>query len=344
MRLSVQSVRARLSAPFAATWGTVDERELLLVSLEDSEGNVGFGEAAPLPAYDGAGVEDVREALERYRGVLAPAVDGARADLLAACAAESGLAESLAAIDLALWDLEGRRRRQPLWKLLGAPAAPEVVVNATVSAEEPTEAAAQVGSARAAGFACAKVKVAVGDDAARLAAVRATGGDEMAIRVDANGGWSVEQAVEALGTLQRFGLELCEEPVHGVEAVARVAPCSAVSIAVDETAGAPGVFERRVCDAVCLKVARCGGVSGVLAAAAAARSVGYRVYLASTLDGPLGIAAALHAAALVAPELPCGLATLGAFADRPEVLVPRSGRMSPAPGPGLGDALVRWYH
>lgn len=339
----MQPVRARLREPFVAAWGTLVERDVLLVSVEDSDGNVGFGEAAPLPAYGGAAVDDVCGALERYRRVLARRVDGARAELLAACAAESDLAESLAAIDLALWDLEGRRRRQPVWKLLGAQAAPAVVVNTTIAVEDPAQAAAQVRSARAAGFACAKVKVAVGDDAARLAAVRAAGGNEMAIRTDANGGWSVEEAGAALMTLRRFEIELCEEPVHGVEAVARVAADSAVPIALDETVGAPGVFERRVCDAVCLKVARCGGVSGVLAAAAKARSVGYRVYLASTLDGPLGIAAALHAAAVVAPQAACGLATLGAFADRPEILPPRSGRMTPAPGPGLGDGLVHWY-
>jgi L-alanine-DL-glutamate epimerase-like enolase superfamily enzyme len=289
-------------------------------------------------------LEEVHAALERHGGVLAAAAGGAtRAELVAACAAESDLPQALAAIDLALWDLEGRRTGQPLWKLLGAAEAPEVVVNATVSAEDACEAGKRVASARRAGFGCVKLKVAVGDDAGRLAAARAAGGSEMAIRIDANGGWSVEQAVSALETLTPFGIELCEEPVHGVDATARVAAHSQLPIALDETASAPGALERRVCEAVCLKLARCGGVSGVLRAAAKARSAGYRVYLSSTLDGPLGIAAALHAAAAVAPDLPCGLATLEVFSDRPDVLPARWGRMRPPPGPGLGDGLLRWY-
>src|SRR5437763_15695851 len=125
----------------------------------------------------------------------------------------------------------------------------------------------------------------------------------MTIRMDANGALSVDEAVAALDALAPFGVELCEEPVHGLEAIARVTAASAVPIALDETAAAPGALECRVCDAACLKVALCGGISGLLRRIAAARATGYRVYLASALDGPLGIAAALHAAAATSPEL-----------------------------------------
>lgn len=343
MKLSVQPVRVQLRAPFKAAWGSIGERELLLVSVEDGDGNLGWGEAAPLPPYDGVSLDEVRNALERYRGVLAAAAGNARSDLLAACAAESSLPQALGAIDLALWDLEGRRSGKPVWKLLGVAAAPDVVVNATVVEEDYADVAAQVASARTEGFGCVKLKVAANGDADRLAAARAAGGARMAIRIDANGGWSVGQAVAALRTLEPFGIELCEEPVHGVEAVSRVAARSPVPIALDETVTAPGALQNRVCDAVCLKVGRCGGLTGLLSGAAKARSTGYRVYLASALDGPLGIAAALHAAAVVAPELPCGLATLGAFADRPQTLAAQAGRMRPPAGSGLGEGLVHWY-
>jgi L-alanine-DL-glutamate epimerase-like enolase superfamily enzyme len=63
------------------------------------------------------------------------------------------------------------------------------------------------------------------------------------------------------------------------------------------------------------------------------------VYLASTLDGPLGIAAALHAAAVVRPDRPCGLATLALFEGRPNPLPAVSGRIAVPAGPGLGDRL-----
>jgi o-succinylbenzoate synthase len=358
VKVSVQRVRARLRAPFAAAWGTVRVRELLLARLEAGDGAVGWGEAAPLPGYGGAGVSEVREALEAYRGALAGAAsDAPRADLLAACAAASDLPEALAAIDLALWDLEGRRRRQPVWQMPGArerwditpkklkeyPTDLDVAVNATVAAGDPGSVAEQVAAARTAGFRCVKLKVALGEDLARLAAARSAGGEEMAIRIDANGAWSVQQAVAALQELAPHGIELCEEPVHGLDEIARVAAASPIPVALDETAAAPGAFGRRVCDAVCLKIARCGGLTGLLERAAKARAAGYRLYLASTLDGPLGIAAALHAAVAIGPQLACGLATLSVFADRPDPLPARGGRISVPVGPGLGEGLERWY-
>ena len=61
------------------------------------------------------------------------------------------------------------------------------------------------------------------------------------------------------------------------------------------------------------------------------------------LDGPLGIAAALHSAAAVQPDYACGLATLGLFEDRPDPLPPIDGRIAMPDGPGLGDGLVDWY-
>jgi L-alanine-DL-glutamate epimerase-like enolase superfamily enzyme len=239
--------------------------------------------------------------------------------------------------DVARWDLEGRRSGEPVWKLLGASAAAPVEVNATIAGGDPMAAAA---AARDAGFSCVKVKVGLGDDADRVAAIRKAAGPDLAIRLDANGAWSVEQAIAALRELEPFGIELCEQPASGVEACAEVAAAVPVPVSLDESA--LDGLGRRVCDAVCLKVARCGGITGLLEAARRAREAGYRVYLASMLDGPLGIAAALHAAAVVRPDHACGLATLGLF-DRRDPLPPINGRLAVPPGPGLGDGLLDWY-
>jgi L-alanine-DL-glutamate epimerase-like enolase superfamily enzyme len=173
--------------------------------------------------------------------------------------------------------------------------------------------------------------------------VRAAAGPDLVIRIDANGAWSEDQAPRALRELEPVGIELCEEPASGIAAVARVSAATNVPIAIDETAEAPGALERRVCAAACLKIVRCGGVSGLLEAARRARTAGYQIYLASMLDGPLGIAAALHAAAAVGPERPSGLATLGRFEDQPDVLRAREGRIAVPSGPGLGEGLEWWY-
>ncbi len=323
MKVEIAFIGARLRAPFVSARGTARSVPLVRLTLIDADGNTGRGETVALDA----GVDEIRTALADWNPSRRPPV----------------LAPAAAAIDLALWDLAGRRAEQPLWRLLGAPQAPAVEVNATIASPDRAGAAAAAGAARAAGFRCLKVKVGVGDDAGRLAAVRAAAGPRMAIRVDANGAWSVAEAAASLRALESVGIELCEEPVAGLDGVAEVSAQTAIPIALDESSALPGALEHRVCDAVCLKVARCGGISGVIEAARRARAAGYRVYLASMLDGPLGIAAALHAAAVVKPDYACGLATLPLFEGRPAPMPALDGRMASPVGPGLGDDLLGWY-
>src|SRR5205823_3457521 len=143
-------------------WGSISERPLVMVRVEDTDGRAGWGEAAPLPEYHGAGVDDVLEALEACR------------DMLAAAARGAGVAEALdewrrlavvpavAAIDMALWDLESRQTNQPMWRRLGARAADPVEVNYTIAASDRAGAASEAAQARSAGFRCVKVKVGIG--------------------------------------------------------------------------------------------------------------------------------------------------------------------------------------
>jgi L-Ala-D/L-Glu epimerase len=105
---------------------------------------------------------------------------------------------------------------------------------------------------------------------------------------------------------------------------------------MDETGDEPGAIASGAADAVCLKVARRGGISGLLATAALAQATGAEVYLASTFDGPLGIAAAVHCAAALRVQAPCGLATLTLMdLPVPEALQVRDGAIALPPGPGL---------
>jgi L-alanine-DL-glutamate epimerase-like enolase superfamily enzyme len=211
-----------------------------------------------------------------------------------------------------------------------------VPVNATLGAVDRAGAAAAAAAAREAGFQCVKVKVGVGDDAGRVAAVRAAAGPEMALRLDANGAWAPQEAVQAIAALDAAGLELVEEPVHGIDNLRAVRERVPVRIAMDETASHAGALLSGAADAVCLKIAASGGISSLLADAVAVRTTGADVYLGSTFEGPLGIAAAVHAAAALAPMPPCGLATLGLFEGFEDVLPVRDGAIDVPAAPGLG--------
>jgi L-alanine-DL-glutamate epimerase-like enolase superfamily enzyme len=339
--LTVERRTLRLKRPLETSFGTIAERELAVVALTDEDGVTGYGEAAPLQAYDGVSSEQVWQALQGYRPVLADAQGLNGAQLIDACRKVADLPAAVAAIDMALWDRAGRRAERPVAALITDSPATTVEVNATLTAADRAGAAEEAGLAVQRGFSCLKVKVGMGDDAGRLAAVRAAAGPHVALRVDANGVWNVEEAVHAIDALAPVGLELVEEPTHGLQAVRQVRERVAARIAIDETAAEHGALGAGVADAVCLKISRCGGIAGLLAAATLVRASGAEVYLASTFDGPLGIAAAVHAAAALAsrgPVAPCGLATLALFEGLEDQLPVHQGRIAVPAGAGLGVA------
>ena len=331
MRAELHATTVALRAPLRTANGELRERPLLLLELDD-----GWGEAAPLEPYDGVPVERCRAALEAYLPILRaadPSVPGVR--LVDACRQADPLPQALAAVDLALWDRAGRQAGRPVCELLTD--APEAFVHVNALADTPAEAADAVR----AGFGCVKAKAGLDDDLQRLPAIRAAIGPGVALRIDANGAWTVAEATARLAELQPLDLELAEEPVHGVTELRALRDRTAIPLAMDET-DAPGSGATQL---VCLKVSRAGGIGALLAKAAFCHAVGEEVYLASTLDGPLGIAAAIHCAAALRIARPCGLATL----DRldgvdPGVFAPVGGLVEVPRAPGLGatpDALLR---
>jgi L-Ala-D/L-Glu epimerase len=338
MRAEIHEVTMTAREPLRAAWGSVRERRLLVLEIEGADGIVGYGEATPLEHYDGVGHDEVRHAMDAHLRVLRDREHPAGGmALVAACREAADLPQALAALDMALWDRAGKREGLPLCRLIASDPLDAVPVNATIGALDRAGAAAAAAQAADEGFPCVKVKVGIGDDAGRVAAVRAAAGPQMAIRLDANGAWEVDEAVRAIESLAPAGLELVEEPVHGVAAMRQVRDRVAARIAIDESIGESGSLAGGAADAVCLKLARAGGISTLLSQATLVRTLGADVYVTSSYDGPLGIAAALHCAAALRIELPCGLATLRHF-DIDDPMAPVDGAIGVPQGPGLGVA------
>ncbi|MFK4082566.1 o-succinylbenzoate synthase [Kribbella sp. NPDC020789] len=205
-----------------------------------------------------------------------------------------------------------------------------VPVNCTVPAIGPEKAAAIV---RASGCRTAKVKVAepgqtLADDLERVEAVRDAIGDGQ-VRIDANGGWSVDEALQALKELSRFDLEYVEQPCAAVEDLAAVRRRTDVLVAADESirrAEDPLLVKKlEAADIAVLKVQPIGGVRACLEIA---EQIGLPVVVSSALETSVGIAAGVALAAAL-PELPyaCGLATVSMFTSEvvSEPLLPVDG-------------------
>ena len=196
-----------------------------------------------------------------------------------------------------------------------------VPVNCTVPAVGPEDAARIVA---ASGCTTAKVKVAepgqvLFDDLSRLEAVRDVLGPSGRIRIDANGAWSVDDAVVAIKTLDAAagGLEYAEQPCATVEDLAAARRRLDVPIAADESIRRSGdpmrVKRAEAADIAVLKVQPLGGVHACLRLA---EELGLPVVVSSAIETSVGLAAGVALAAAL-PELPyaCGLGTHALLAD-----------------------------
>jgi L-Ala-D/L-Glu epimerase / N-acetyl-D-glutamate racemase len=317
LRLSIPFKR-----PFVTSAGVTTARELLLLRIEDSDGNVGIGEAAPFEPYDGVTLDDVVVALRlrrRKRDTAAPP-------------------QAHAATEMAQLDLEGRRSG----KGLTDPGAEAIPVNLALPAGPPDEVAELAREGLAAGYSCFKLKVGTPDDAPRVHAVREAIGDWPALRLDANGAWGVEQAVTAINLFSSYDLQLVEQPCKTLEGLASVRARVDVPIAADESIATSADVEAAAaagaCDIVNIKLAASGGFGAAREAIQTARRKGMEPFVSSTLDGPWGIAASLQVAASEGISLACGLATLDLFDARIAGALPgpKQGLLAVPEGPGLG--------
>jgi o-succinylbenzoate synthase len=311
-----------LREPFARSGGVVAERELLLLRVEDDDGAVGYGEAAPLESYDGVTIEEVAAALRHGNG-------------------HGGPPQARAAEEMALLDLEANRAG----RAIGEPGAEVIPVNRTLAGGPPAEVAERAAEGVREGYSCFKVKVGLPDDEERVAAVREAVGPWPALRIDANGGWTPEEAVAAIEKLARFDLQLVEQPCASLEEMATVRRAVDVPIAADESVATVedvrAAAKSGACDVVNVKLAPSGGFTAARETLREAALHGLGAFLSSTLDGPWGISAALQLAAGERVQLACGLATLELF-DATLALAlppPADGVLVVPQGPGLGLAI-----
>ena len=207
--------------------------------------------------------------------------------------------------------------REAAYRGWPAPLRTSIPVNVTVPAVGPEDAHAIVLAAD--GCTTAKVKVAehgqgLGAEQARLEAVRDALGPAGRIRIDANAGWDLDEALARLPVLDRAagGLEYVEQPCADVRDLAAVRRRQHVRVAADESirrsSDPLAVARAEAADVVVMKVQPLGGVRAALRLA---ERIGLPVVVSSALETSVGIAAGLALAAAL-PELPyaCGLATV----------------------------------
>jgi muconate cycloisomerase len=307
------AVSLPLAKPLKLSDGTIATADNVLVRIEDSDGHVGWGEAAAAPTMTGETQEGMLAAINFMRPKLAgaevedPVAFAARLDHLM-----YGNSGAKSAIDIALWDLAGKRARVPVAELLGGAARRELpVIWMLAASDRAADCAAAVRMAEA-GFVAFKVKVGTGsvaDDLARSAAVRQVLGPKARISADANQAFALAEAVRFAQGAEAAGLDFVEQPVdgHDLGGMAEVARATPVPIGTDEGVHSLADIERHhalhAARGASLKTIKLGGLSQVMAAGRLMQALGMHVNLAGKIaDSSICSAAIVHLGAAL-PQL-----------------------------------------
>ncbi|MBS1887749.1 MAG: mandelate racemase/muconate lactonizing enzyme family protein [Actinobacteria bacterium] len=311
--------------PYVTARGRLTRREMVLLRIRDEDGVEGLGEAVPLSLRGGVGIADVARELEAL---------GRTPEI-----GEGLSPPARCALSTALLDLEEKRRETKGERL-------PVRCNATLVSGAPAEVAADAMRWAKAGFGTFKLKVGAGDDVGQVEAVRAALGPEAKIRLDANAAWSLEEATQILAAVEPLGIELVEQPVATIAEAAQLAQRTPIPLAGDESIVTVGDAEESVREhgfgITGVKLSKVGGIE-------AGREIAgvMRTYVASALDGPVGIAIGRRLAEWVDSQVSAearlahGLATQRLFRETiaAEECRLEGDLLHEAPGPGLGVVI-----
>ncbi|WP_123534175.1 o-succinylbenzoate synthase [Halosimplex salinum] len=306
-----------LRSPLSTAAGDIEERSGFVVRY-DHRGETGLGEATPLPGWTES-LEDCERGLER--ALEAGAGGEHSTGLLELDADEEPAARH--GFATALLDADARADGVPLYRWFDdSRQVHRVPVNATVGDADRETTVERSEAAVGRGFDCLKLKVgarSVDEDADRVRAVREAVGDEVTLRLDANGAWSREEAERAIERVAPLDVAYVEQPLP-VEDLSGLADLrgSGVDVAADETFvehSMADVFEAGAADVVILKPMVLGGPGNTHTLAMRAREEGIEPVVTTTVDAVVARTAAVHVAAAIPDVVPCGLATADLLAE-----------------------------
>jgi L-alanine-DL-glutamate epimerase-like enolase superfamily enzyme len=331
--MEVEVLELHTRHPFVIARGGQSEHRTVWVKLMDGDGNEGWGEAAPSKFY-GETADTVLAALRVY-GTMLPAdpfqLEEAETRWEAAL---RGNAAARAALSAALHDLVGKRMGVPLYRFWGLDPCAAPSSTYTIGLDEPARIKAKVLEADQ--FPILKIKLGTDRDLEILRAIREATDKE--IRVDANCGWTVKQAIGMLPLLKEFGVTVLEQPLppRDLDGLAAVRAQSEIPIIADESCltalDIPPLVGK--VDGINIKLAKCGGLREALRMISVARAHDLLVMVGCMIESSLGITAAAHFTPLVDIVDLDGAALL---ADDPFIGARiDGGRVSLPSGPGLG--------
>jgi len=296
-----------LRTPFKTSLRQINSIISMVINVETDEGLTGFGEAHPTGPITGESLGSVRGAINEF---ILPKIKGK--DI---CNLEDTLncldnslvknTSAKAAVEMAIFDLFGRKYNIPLYRMLGG-FRNQVETDLTISVNSPDEMARDSRIALDRGFRILKLKVGLNPDLdiARIKAVREATGPETILRLDANQGWSARDAIKIMKKIEseNFNIELVEQPVeaHDLHGLKMVTDNIQTPVLADEAVfsalDAERIIHNHAADYINIKLMKTGGIRNALRICSLAETHGVECFLGCMMESKISVTAAAHLA------------------------------------------------
>lgn len=306
-KIDIYAVHFPLEKPFIVSYDTYPTMPSIILKMTTDEGLIGWGESVPDEHVTGETFEATYYAL---KDMLAPAMIGEnplnfekiheKMDRIL-----KGAPAAKAAIDIACFDIAGKKLNVPVYQLIGGRYHEKFPITHVLSIDEPERMADEAEEKVKEGYRSFKMKVGrdVGSDVERIKAVRRRVGDNIAIRVDVNQGWeNSTNTLKALHQLESLGLDWLEQPVvaDDIDAMVEIKSKARVPLMIDEglcnVRDMREIIAKRAADKVNIKLMKCGGIYPAVKLANMAEMAGIECQIGSMVESSIGSSAGFHVA------------------------------------------------
>ena len=358
--IAIGEISIPLKTPFKTALRTVEKMQDLIVRIRLDSGATGYGEAPPTAVITGETLSSISAAIREY---LAPAIRGMSFETpgevwerMDRVLAKNTSAK--AAMDIATHDAWARELGTPLFRMLNPEGTgkTELETDLTISLNDAETMARDTERAIRDGFRILKVKVGRGgsEDVERVRRVRDAAGADAVLRIDANQGWSPEEAVRTIRMMEDAGLniELVEQPVscHNFQGMRYVTAQVETPILADESVFSPEDAERliaeRGADLINIKLMKTGGLYPARKICGMAEEAGIGCMMGCMLESAVSVSAGAHLAAAYSIIRYSDLDGPSLCAENPYTGGPMYEgariRMPEIPGIGIGNVPVRF--
>ena len=291
--------------PFTIATGTMDFAQNTLIKIFTDTGLIGIGECSAFPMIVGETqntcFEMAKDFARLWKGKDALNIEERLNELHAFTAGNSTIKS---AFDMALYDVAAKHARQPLYEFLSG-TKKDMLTDITVGIASPAVMAAQAKAFVNAGATILKIKLGkdVATDVERVRAIRMAVGNSVTIRIDANQGWSFEDAGNALLQLGKFNIEFCEQPMrtYNDEYLPDLLKMSPIKLMADESVydhhDALRLIKNKGCDYINIKFAKSGGIHEALKIIAVAKEHNIPCMMGGMLESRVALTGFAHFAA-----------------------------------------------